>query len=77
MNQRIHPQTIAAGWRIARNLAREALEKLAFDHSAAGLGELFKRDLLRIATTMLSFKLLTHKKEYFANLESSRNPENK
>merc|ERR1719469_759580 len=30
--------------------------------------ELFRRDLIRIATTTLSSKLLTHEKDYFANL---------
>jgi len=68
VNQRIHPQTISAGWRIARNIAKDALEKSAFDHSKEGQEELFRRDLLRIATTTLSSKLLTHEKEYFANL---------
>lgn len=30
--------------------------------------EVFKQDLLKIATTTLSSKLLTHEKDFFANL---------
>eukprot|EP00567_Pseudictyota_dubia_P002462 CAMPEP_0197467654 /NCGR_PEP_ID=MMETSP1175-20131217/65680_1 /TAXON_ID=1003142 /ORGANISM="Triceratium dubium, Strain CCMP147" /LENGTH=610 /DNA_ID=CAMNT_0043003733 /DNA_START=60 /DNA_END=1891 /DNA_ORIENTATION=+ len=64
--QRIHPQTIAAGWRLARQCAREALESSAVDNS--GNEEAFRSDLLKIARTTLSSKLLTHQKEYFAKL---------
>lgn len=66
VNERIHPQTIAAGWRIARNIAKKALEESAVDNSKNE--KLFRMDLLRIAKTTLSSKLLTHEKEYFANL---------
>jgi len=68
VGQRIHPQTISAGWRIARNLAKKALEESALDHSKGGEEALFRRDLVRIATTTLSSKLLTHEKDYFAEL---------
>lgn len=64
--QRIHPQTIAAGWRLARAEARKALEDATQDHSSDP--EQFRNDLLQIAQTTLSSKLLTHEKEYFANL---------
>uniref|UniRef100_A0A7R9WB64 CCT-beta n=1 Tax=Pseudictyota dubia TaxID=2749911 RepID=A0A7R9WB64_9STRA len=64
--QRIHPQTIAAGWRLARRCARDALESSAVDNS--GNEEAFRSDLLKIARTTLSSKLLTHQKEYFAKL---------
>jgi len=64
--QRIHPQTIAAGWRIARQCAREALEGAAIDNSCDV--SKFRDDLFRIARTTLSSKLLTHQKDYFANL---------
>eukprot|EP00542_Grammatophora_oceanica_P019281 CAMPEP_0194031256 /NCGR_PEP_ID=MMETSP0009_2-20130614/4472_1 /TAXON_ID=210454 /ORGANISM="Grammatophora oceanica, Strain CCMP 410" /LENGTH=190 /DNA_ID=CAMNT_0038671357 /DNA_START=61 /DNA_END=629 /DNA_ORIENTATION=+ len=64
--QRIHPQTIAAGWRMARQVAREALEKAAIDNSADDAS--FRSDLLQIARTTLSSKLLTHDKNHFAQL---------
>lgn len=66
MLQRIHPQTIVAGWRLARQYAKEALEAHARDNSADT--EEFRKDLVKIATTTLSSKLLTHEKDYFANL---------
>ena len=66
INQRIHPQTIAEGWRLARKAAREALEQSAIDNSADETK--FRDDLFRIARTTLSSKLLTYEKEYFANL---------
>ena len=64
--QHIHPQTIAAGWRLARTYAREALEASAVDVSADDAQ--FRDVLLKIARTTLSSKLLTHEKDYFANL---------
>lgn len=66
INQRIHPQTIAEGWRLARKAARDALEASAIDNSADEAK--FREDLLRIARTTLSSKLLTYEKDYFANL---------
>jgi len=66
VNQRIHPQMIAAGWRLARNVARKVLEMVAIDHSADD--ESFRKDLLRTARTTLSSKLVAHEKEYFAEL---------
>ena len=64
--QRIHPQTIAAGWRSARIVARQALDQAAMDHSANA--DSFRQDLLQIAQTTLSSKLLTHEKQHFAEL---------
>merc|ERR1712043_156908 len=55
--QRIHPQTIIAGWRKATDAARAALEKEAKDHGDDP--EKFKEDLLNIARTTLSSKILT------------------
>lgn len=66
VGQHIHPQTIAAGWRLARGYALEALEEAAIDNSADE--ETFREDLFRIARTTLSSKLLTHEKAHFANL---------
>uniref|UniRef100_A0A7S2EMK0 CCT-beta n=1 Tax=Trieres chinensis TaxID=1514140 RepID=A0A7S2EMK0_TRICV len=65
-SQRIHPQTIAAGWRMARKAAQEALASAAVDNSQDETA--FRDDLLRIARTTLSSKLLTHQKDYFAQL---------
>jgi len=64
--QRIHPQTIAAGWRLARGYARQALEEAAIDHSSDA--DKFRQDLFLIARTTLSSKVVTHEKDYFANL---------
>lgn len=64
--QRIHPQTIAAGWRLARAYARQALEEAAIDHSSDV--DKFRQDLFLIARTTLSSKVVTHEKDYFANL---------
>lgn len=64
--QRIHPQTIIQGWRLARNYARASLEAHAIDNSSDA--DAFRSDLVKIAMTTLSSKLLTHDKQYFANL---------
>ncbi|XP_049851202.1 T-complex protein 1 subunit beta-like [Schistocerca gregaria] len=65
--QKIHPQTIIAGWRIATQVAHEALEASAKDNSKDP--ERFKRDLMNIARTTLSSKVLggTYK-EMFAEM---------
>lgn len=74
LQQRVHPQTIAEGWRAARETARAALEKSAFSHADALGGDdpaataRFEEDLFRIARTTLSSKLVTHEKEHFAKL---------
>jgi T-complex protein 1 subunit beta len=64
--QRIHPQTIVAGWRMARTFAREAMEAAAIDNSNDA--DKFRQDLFLIARTTLSSKVVTHVKDYFANL---------
>ena len=66
VNQKVHPMTIIAGFREACEVARGALESGAFDH--ASQPELFKTDLLNIAKTTLSSKILTQDKEHFAAL---------
>lgn len=66
IDQRIHPQVIIEGWRIALELARVALEKAAIDNSKNT--EKFHDDLLNIAKTTLSSKLLTVEKEHFAKI---------
>uniref|UniRef100_A0A1L8DUA4 T-complex protein 1 subunit beta n=1 Tax=Nyssomyia neivai TaxID=330878 RepID=A0A1L8DUA4_9DIPT len=63
---KLHPQTIIAGWRQAVDVAREALTAVAQDNS--GDAEKFREDLLNIARTTLSSKILSQHKEHFAKL---------
>jgi T-complex protein 1 subunit beta len=65
VNQRIHPQTICAGWRLAQQCARAALEAAA---TTALNEEEFRQELLEIASTTLSSKLVTYEKEHFSEL---------
>ncbi|KAF6206916.1 hypothetical protein GE061_018152 [Apolygus lucorum] len=65
IEQKIHPQTIVAGYRQASKVALQALEQ------AATLSEndvVFKEDLLNLARTSLSSKILNLHKEKFSNL---------
>jgi T-complex protein 1 subunit beta len=64
--QKIHPMTIIEGWRRAAVIARSALEASSLDHGADP--EAFRKDLMNIARTTLSSKLLTHEKDQFATL---------
>jgi len=66
VNQKIHPQIIIKGWRLAREEAQRVLREIAMDNSANE--EAFRRDLKNIAMTTLSSKLLLHDREAFANL---------
>jgi len=61
LQARIHPQTICAGWRLATKVARETLESCSTD-------SITDDDMLKIAMTTLSSKLVNSEKEYFANL---------
>jgi len=61
INQRIHPQTVCDGWRLAQECSLAALDRIRMP--APGRDE-----LLEIARTTLSSKLLTHEKEHFAEL---------
>lgn len=63
---KIHPQVIIEGFRMARDVARKKLNDTSFDNS--GDEEKFKQDLMNIAMTTLSSKLLFHEKEHFARL---------
>lgn len=63
---KIHPQTIIAGWRIASDTARAALTASTQDNSTDS--EKFKEDLMNIARTTLSSKILSQHKEYFSKL---------
>lgn len=64
--QKIHPQTIIAGWRLAEKAARKALEDSAVDNGKDE--KKFKEDLLNIARTTLSSKILHMGKDHFATL---------
>ncbi|KXN67820.1 hypothetical protein CONCODRAFT_52039 [Conidiobolus coronatus NRRL 28638] len=66
INKRIHPQTIVDGYRAASKVALEALEGSALDNSKNT--EAFREDLVNIAKTTLSSKVLSTSKDYFANL---------
>jgi T-complex protein 1 subunit beta len=67
ISQKIHPQTIIAGFRQACDVAAAALEKDGvLDNSADP--EAFREDLLNIARTTLSSKVVLHDKDHFANL---------
>lgn len=61
IEKKIHPQTIIAGYRLAVDIARDALIKFAQDHSKDEAA--FKEDLLNIARTTLSSKILYQHKE--------------
>ena len=66
INQKIHPQTIVEGYRIASVAALKALENAAVDNKADP--QKFRQDLFNIARTTLSSKVLSQDKEYFSNL---------
>eukprot|EP01006_Ploeotia_vitrea_P050371 TRINITY_DN67451_c9_g1_i1.p1 TRINITY_DN67451_c9_g1~~TRINITY_DN67451_c9_g1_i1.p1 ORF type:complete len:558 (-),score=56.10 TRINITY_DN67451_c9_g1_i1:532-2124(-) len=62
----IHPQTINAGWRLAHGVAQKALLDSSSDHGSDAAQ--FKEDLLNIARTTLSSKILNVDIEKFAQL---------
>jgi T-complex protein 1 subunit beta len=66
VDQKIHPQTIIDGYRIASYAALEALQKAAVDNRNDPVK--FRQDLLAIARTTLSSKVLSQDKEHFAQL---------
>uniref|UniRef100_A0A0K8TSS4 T-complex protein 1 subunit beta n=1 Tax=Tabanus bromius TaxID=304241 RepID=A0A0K8TSS4_TABBR len=66
IEQRIHPQTIIGGWRIATQVASAALSDAAQDNSANNTK--FEEDLMNIARTTLSSKILCQHKDFFAKL---------
>jgi T-complex protein 1 subunit beta len=61
IEKKLHPQVIIAGWRQATNIAREALENFAQDYSADPV--VFRENLMNIARTTLSSKILSQHKE--------------
>ena len=66
INQRVHPMIIIQGWRLAVQYARAALDGAAVDNGADAVA--FREDLLNIAKTTLSSKLLNVEKSHFATL---------
>ncbi|KAL9030334.1 MAG: hypothetical protein Q9196_001529 [Gyalolechia fulgens] len=66
VERKLHPQTIIEGYRIASNIALEALARTAQDHSKDK--NLFRQDLLAIARTTLSSKVLSQDRDHFAAL---------
>ncbi|XP_035662947.1 T-complex protein 1 subunit beta-like [Branchiostoma floridae] len=64
--QKIHPQTIVAGYRRATDVARAALQDASIDHGNEP--EKFREDLMNIARTTLGSKILTQYKEHFSKL---------
>ncbi|KAL8629922.1 hypothetical protein Q9189_004359 [Teloschistes chrysophthalmus] len=66
VERKLHPQTIIEGYRIASNVALEALAKTAQDHSKDKTA--FRKDLLAIARTTLSSKVLSQDRDHFASL---------
>jgi T-complex protein 1 subunit beta len=66
VDQKIHPQTIIEGYRIASTAALQALEKLATNNS--GNEAAFRLDLEAIARTTLSSKVLSQDRTQFAKL---------
>jgi len=66
VEQKMHPQVIIRGFRLGLAAARAKLESLAMDNGKDPVA--FREDLLRIARTTLSSKLLKHEKDHFATL---------
>lgn len=66
LDQSIHPQTIIEGYRDAVKIANQCLVDLTEDNGKNE--ELFYDDLIRIAKTTLSSKILTIEREHFAKL---------
>jgi len=66
VQQKMHPQTIIRGYRIGLEAARKQLEAVSFDNGKDEAA--LRADLINIAKTTLSSKLLKHEKTHFAEL---------
>lgn len=66
IQQKVHPMVIIAGFREAAEIARGRLVDIAFDNGENK--DAFRNDLMNIAKTTLSSKILTSDKEHFAHL---------
>lgn len=66
LDAKIHPQTVIAGYRAASEAAADALEKSAVDNGSDP--EAFRKDLMNIARTTLSSKVLAQARDHFATI---------
>ncbi|XP_072953815.1 T-complex protein 1 subunit beta-like [Typha angustifolia] len=66
INAKVHPMTIIAGYRMAAEYAHNALLNRTMDNKQNP--DKFRSDLMNIAMTTLSSKILAKDKEYFAEL---------
>lgn len=64
--QKLHPQTIIRGWREALKISLKALEKACIDNRKDA--HKFREDLINIAKTTLSSKIVTAELEFFSDL---------
>mmetsp|Transcript_9163 Transcript_9163/g.25690 ORF Transcript_9163/g.25690 Transcript_9163/m.25690 type:complete len:531 (+) Transcript_9163:87-1679(+) len=64
--QKLHPQNIIRGFRMAQEVALGKLEEISRDNGDDP--EKFREDLLNIAKTTLSSKILAYDKEHFADI---------
>lgn len=63
---KIHPMTIISGYRMAAEYAHSVLLNKVFDNKQDA--DKFRADLMNIARTTLSSKILSQDKEHFANM---------
>ncbi|CAG9791978.1 unnamed protein product [Diatraea saccharalis] len=68
IEQKLHPQTIIAGWRLSVEAAKQALAEASFDHEKNFNKAALRADLENIARTTLSSKILSNHKEHFTKL---------
>ncbi|XP_055339463.1 T-complex protein 1 subunit beta-like [Paramacrobiotus metropolitanus] len=66
IGQKIHPQTITSGWRLAVNAAKDALTSSSFSHRHEDAK--FREDLMNIARTTLSSKILSQHRDLFSKM---------
>ena len=64
--------TIIAGFREAASVARNRLEAVSQNHSSDAVT--FRQDLINIARTTLSSKILTQDKEMFSEVRAEEGP---
>ena len=66
INQKLHPMTIIQGFRTACEVSLEVLDERKFDNASDT--EALRTDLMNIATTTLSSKILMVDKPHFAKM---------
>ena len=66
IEKKMHPQTVVAGYRLARDAALKSLDSAGIDHGNDP--DKFRADLINIAKTTLSSKVLSQDKEHFAEI---------